>query len=423
MRASIWGRWLFALLLDVQPAASAVNPVRVDRAGQTDCQDASIGTLEAGECADSATDCAKWAEAGECTRNAGYMRDACRLSCELCAEEEGKAALHQVGYFGARSLHFFFTWAFAGIYFVIVLGVLALFLFPVFFLVPDAVAEPTRLAREALQRRTDAREQARRAAKAEARQAARRTAEARRAAKTEARRAERRCRQESTAREAAESDKAARELAAREQAAAEAARIAAEAAQRQAVNREAAAREAEAEATAEREAEEMAVRAEAEATAAASAAVGARAVAAATAEAKEEAEAAGAAAAAPALLPFDELDAATASFGAARVIGIGGNATVYKADPLPSLPASTRAVAVKRLALSGGVAAAEVAEELRREVDILCRLSHAHVLPLLGYCLDHRGPSLVYPLAAGGNLEDRLLLTAQAPFRDASNVL
>ena len=98
MRASIWGRWLFALLLDVQPAASAVNPVRVDRAGQTDCQDASIGTLEAGECADSATDCAKWAEAGECTRNAGYMRDACRLSCELCAEEEGKAALHQVGY-------------------------------------------------------------------------------------------------------------------------------------------------------------------------------------------------------------------------------------------------------------------------------------------------------------------------------------
>ena len=56
-------------------------------------------------------------------------------------------------------------------------------------------------------------------------------------------------------------------------------------------------------------------------------------------------------------------------------------------------------------------------------MDILCRLSHAHVLPLLGYCLDHRGPSLVYPLAAGGNLEDRLLLTAQAPFRDASDVL
>ncbi|EOD41247.1 hypothetical protein EMIHUDRAFT_199511 [Emiliania huxleyi CCMP1516] len=97
MRASIWGRWLFALLLDVHSAASAVNPARVDRAGQTDCQDASIGTLEAGECADSASECAKWAEAGECTGNAGYMRDACRLTCELCAEVQGKAALPRHG--------------------------------------------------------------------------------------------------------------------------------------------------------------------------------------------------------------------------------------------------------------------------------------------------------------------------------------
>ena len=46
------GWWLFALLLDVHSAASAVDPVRIDRAGQS-YQDASIGTLEAGECADS----------------------------------------------------------------------------------------------------------------------------------------------------------------------------------------------------------------------------------------------------------------------------------------------------------------------------------------------------------------------------------
>ena len=90
------GWWLFALLLDVHSAASAVDPVRFDRAGQT-YQDASIGTLEAGECADSDSDCAKWAEAGECSTNADYMRDACRLSCELCAEEEGKAALPRHG--------------------------------------------------------------------------------------------------------------------------------------------------------------------------------------------------------------------------------------------------------------------------------------------------------------------------------------
>ena len=67
------GWWLFALLLDVHSAASAVDPVRVDRAGQTDYQDGRM--LEAGECADSASDCTKWAEAGECSTNADYMRD------------------------------------------------------------------------------------------------------------------------------------------------------------------------------------------------------------------------------------------------------------------------------------------------------------------------------------------------------------
>jgi len=241
------------------------------------------------------------------------------------------------------------------------------------------------------------REQARVAKQAEPKHSGR-SAEARRAAKVEARRAAK-----AAAREAAEAAKRqAADTAKREAAAREAAEAAAEAERVAAAAREAAAEEA---AAAREAAASEAAREEAEAAREAEAAEAARVAAAA------------AAAAAPVLLKYEELDTATASFSAARVIGVGGNATVYKADPLSPLqrrlPGSSRAVAVKRLTVSGGVAAAEAAEELRHEVDILCRLSHPNVLSLLGYCLDRRGPSLVYPIAAGGNLEDRLLLTAQ----------
>ena len=236
------------------------------------------------------------------------------------------------------------------------------------FRVPDAVVEYTRPVRDALNLRAEAREQAQRATKAEARLAERRMIESRRAAKVAARRVAK-----AATREAAEaaqkraSEKVARKLA----------RERTVVVQRQ-VKREVSVREA----TVERKVEEMVAR-------------------------EEEGV--------PVPLSFDELDVATSSFGTARVIGVGGNAAVYKADPLPSLSASPLEVAVKRLALKGGAA---VVDELRQEVDILRRLSHMHVLPLLGYCLDSRGPSLVYPLAVGGNLEDRLLLTAQAPFTE-----
>ena len=47
--------------------------------------------------------------------------------------------------------------------------------------------------------------------------------------------------------------------------------------------------------------------------------------------------------------------------------------------------------------------------ELLTEVDLLSRCRHECLMPLLGYCLAEEAPCLVYPLARGGNLEDRLL--------------
>jgi serine/threonine protein kinase len=49
--------------------------------------------------------------------------------------------------------------------------------------------------------------------------------------------------------------------------------------------------------------------------------------------------------------------------------------------------------------------------ELRREVDILTRCTHPHLLALHAFCPDPNGLCLVYPLAHGGSLEDRLMLT------------
>jgi prolyl 4-hydroxylase len=35
-------------------------------------------------CVDQNPTCKAWALAGECTKNAGYMADACKKSCKLC---------------------------------------------------------------------------------------------------------------------------------------------------------------------------------------------------------------------------------------------------------------------------------------------------------------------------------------------------
>ncbi|KOO26889.1 ankyrin unc44 [Chrysochromulina tobinii] len=110
-------------------------------------------------------------------------------------------------------------------------------------------------------------------------------------------------------------------------------------------------------------------------------------------------------------LTLAELAAATDGFGEQRLIGSGGYGNVYTADALSSLrPAALplwlrhKPVAVKR-AKSG----VHDLADLQREVSVLQQCSHPHVLPLLGYCLEHGAPPcLVFPLMRGGSLADRL---------------
>ena len=74
----------------------------------------------------------------------------------------------------------------------------------------------------------------------------------------------------------------------------------------------------------------------------------------------------------------------------------GGFAKVFRADAVPSLLRRTTVpVAVKQPVGESQ----QAMHELHREVDILTRCSHAHLLPLLGFCLDPRGPCLIYPMA------------------------
>jgi len=133
----------------------------------------------------------------------------------------------------------------------------------------------------------------------------------------------------------------------------------------------------------------------------------------ASAEAARASEAPEAPSAPPAAvaLTLAELTAATDGFGEHRLIGSGGYGRVFTADALSSLPPEAlplwlrhKPVAVKR-AKSG----VHDLADLQREVSVLQQCSHPHVLPLLGYCLEHGAPPcLVFPLMRGGSLADRL---------------
>ena len=109
-------------------------------------------------------------------------------------------------------------------------------------------------------------------------------------------------------------------------------------------------------------------------------------------------------------LTLAELMAATDGFEEQRLIGSGGYGRVFTADALPSLPPAGlplwlrhKPVAVKR-AKSG----VHDLADLQREVRVLQQCSHPHLLPLLGYYLEHEAPCLVFPLMRGGSFADRL---------------
>ena len=90
------------------------------------------------------------------------------------------------------------------------------------------------------------------------------------------------------------------------------------------------------------------------------------------------------------------LAAATDGFSDARLLGRGGFGAVYRGR-LAGLD-----VAVKRLDAASMQGAAEFANEVR----FLARATHRNLILLLGY--ETEGPCLVYELARGGSVEERL---------------
>jgi interleukin-1 receptor-associated kinase 1 len=108
-------------------------------------------------------------------------------------------------------------------------------------------------------------------------------------------------------------------------------------------------------------------------------------------------------------VPLSELVAATAGWAAARKVGEGGFGAVYRAEALPSRRLAGP-VAIKRLAADSQ----QGLNELMSEVQLLGTCGHEHLLPLLAFCYEGGIGCLVYPLMAGGSLEDRLMRDADA---------
>ncbi|CAK8536221.1 unnamed protein product [Lathyrus sativus] len=101
---------------------------------------------------------------------------------------------------------------------------------------------------------------------------------------------------------------------------------------------------------------------------------------------------------------FAELENATENFSASNLIGLGGSSYVYRGR----LKNGSN-VAVKRLKVQGGP---EADTEFFTEIELLSRLHHCHLVPLIGYCSELKGKSvqrlLVFDYMSNGNLRDRL---------------
>ncbi|GJM89986.1 hypothetical protein PR202_ga06220 [Eleusine coracana subsp. coracana] len=101
---------------------------------------------------------------------------------------------------------------------------------------------------------------------------------------------------------------------------------------------------------------------------------------------------------------LSELEQATGKFSDEHLIGVGGSSKVYRGQL-----ADGKVVAVKKLRPLGG---ADEDYEFLSEIELLSRLNHCHVVPLLGYCSESQGRQLerllVFECMSNGNLRDCL---------------
>ncbi|RZB76352.1 Receptor-like serine/threonine-protein kinase NCRK isoform D [Glycine soja] len=101
---------------------------------------------------------------------------------------------------------------------------------------------------------------------------------------------------------------------------------------------------------------------------------------------------------------FAELENATENFSTSNLIGLGGSSYVYRGR----LKDGSN-VAVKRIKDQRGP---EADSEFFTEIELLSRLHHCHLVPLVGYCSELKGKNvqrlLVFEYMTNGNLRDRL---------------